>query len=655
MKAIYDLSQLNWRLSGWTPELWRLVQTMELGETPTAEVMAIPAKVPGSVQYSLRAAGLVPDWNVGLGFRECEWVENRHWIYEVVIPDEWIVPGRTYRLNCLGLDYVGEVILNCKTIGTFKGTHIPHVFDLTPHLAETGNVLRLVFDLAPRWLGQFGFTSRVKEWKVRFNYTWDWIPRVVQAGIWDAISIEATDGQEISEFSCVADADVSDGTGSLKAFGRVASSDGSSVRVELCRDGKVIHEETVPAAQFTAVGLSWRVLPVDLWWPNLEGEQPLYDVVCTLIDSQGNELDSASRRVGFKNVTWKSCEGAPEHADPWLCTVNGRPIFLQGVNFPPILPNFADVTEADYRKRLDLYRDLGCNIFRVNGVGFLETECFYNLCDERGILVWQDVPLSSSGVENLPPDDQLSIDGMAQVLESFIRRRRHHASLLLWCGGNELQRKDSEGRVIPCGLEQPMLARFKQIVDEMDPSHRFIATTSTGPRFGAEAAEFGKGLHWDVHGPWKPWDSDLKDWEVYWKGDDALFRSESGAPSASSVEIIERYAGNLNPLPVTEANDLWHRPVAWWVESYWFNEQKGRMPETLKEYVEWSQDRQAKALSIAVGACKDRFPRCGGIMLWTGHDCYPCAANTSIVDFSGDPKPAALALSKIWRARPSGG
>ncbi|MGB9587782.1 MAG: glycosyl hydrolase 2 galactose-binding domain-containing protein, partial [Armatimonadota bacterium] len=98
MRKRYDLSKLDWKLSGWVPEMWRLHQTMEIGALPEAEIPGIPAKVPASVQYNLRNAGLLPDWNIGLNYRECEWVENRHWIYETIIPDEWIEPGRSVRL-----------------------------------------------------------------------------------------------------------------------------------------------------------------------------------------------------------------------------------------------------------------------------------------------------------------------------------------------------------------------------------------------------------------------------------------------------------------------------------------------------------------------------------------------------------------------------
>jgi beta-mannosidase len=348
--------------------------------------------------------------------------------------------------------------------------------------------------------------------------------------------------------------------------------------------------------------------------------------------------------VGFRNIVWAPCEGAPETADPWICVVNGRPIFLQGVNFPPILPNFADVTEEDYRKRLELYRDLGLNILRINACGFLEKACFYDLCDALGLMVWQEFPLTSSGVENIPPDDEQAITDMVGIAESFIARRQHHPSLVLWSGGNELIGLDWR----PLDTSHPMLGRLQWIVREQDPTRRFLATSPGGPRFSATRSDFGKGVHWDVHGPWKP-DGDLTSWADYWRADDALFRSEVGSPGASSIEIIRRFAGDLREMPVGASNPLWRRPVSWWVEVEQFVVEHGREPESLEEYVAWSQKRQAQALTIAVRACRDRFPRCGGVILWMGHDCFPCTANTSIVDFHGEPKPAAVALREVWR------
>ena len=266
-------------------------------------------------------------------------------------------------------------------------------------------------------------------------------------------------------------------------------------------------------------------------------------------------------------------------------------------------------------------------------------------------MVWQEFPLSSSGIDNHPPSDEKSIEAMAGIVESYIARRQHHVSLIIWCGGNELQTDmdGAPGQGRPADETHPMLARMQNIAQREDPTRRFLTTSSSGPTFTAAEQSFGKGIHWDVHGPWKA-DGDLDgDWARYWANDDALFRSEAGAPGASPVEIIRKSAGDLEAMPADAANALWRRTSPWWIERHEAIRELGRAPDSIEEYVDWSQARQTKALSIAVKACKDRFPRCGGIILWMGHDCYPCTANTSIVDVDGNPKPAAIVLKEIWR------
>jgi beta-mannosidase len=626
------------------------------------------------VQGALRDAGILPDWNVGLNFRLWEWVENRHWVYTTQLPPDWLAPGTTVRLRALGLDYSGWVLVNGQAVGTFVGSLLPHVFVLTAALHEGENTLQIVFDCPPRWLGQIGYTSRMTEWKPRFNYHWDWTVRLVQIGIWDDLLLELTDGPEILDLDCFASASLGevddDGgasqsgrrgdkdrvlvpapsrvrptaspAGTVSVRGIVIGDRGETVRIDLERDGAMVHTEDVPVRRFQA-GVVWEDLPVELWWPNGAGEQPLYTLHCRLLDAAGNTLDEASRRVGFKRVEWQPCEDAPPEAEPWLCVVNGRPLFLQGVNWTPIRPNFADVSAADYRRLLDTYRRMGCTVLRVWGGAIPEKEVFYDICDEMGLLVWQEFPMSSSGLDDLPPDTPDAIEQMAEIAESYIQRRRHHVSLLLWSGGNELQYRDR-----PIDTTHPMIARLAQVVAERDPDRRFLPSSSSGPRFTADERDFGKGIHWDVHGPWNATGPLDGAWTRYWQNDDALFRSEVGAPSASSVEVIRAYKGDLPETPGTRDNPLWKR-TSWWIEWPVFVEEQGREPKDLEEYVTWSQERQRRALGIAARSAQARFPRCGGFIIWMGHDCFPCTANTAIVDFNGDPKPAGIEIGKVFR------
>ncbi|MFA6291657.1 MAG: glycoside hydrolase family 2 TIM barrel-domain containing protein, partial [Victivallales bacterium] len=605
MKTIRNLADLKWTLTGFTPHQWGWCRSMETGVAIVSEIAPVPAKVPGSVQRALREAGLLPDWNVGMNSRECEWVENRHWIYEALVPDGYFKKGFSHRLCCLGLDGSGWVLVNGVEVAKFANSFIPHYFGLNNGLKEKGNRIQIVFDCSSRWLGQFGYTSQMTQWKPRFNYTWDWMPRLVQIGVWDGISLEVSDGKEIRDARCWTDGD------SLYAVAK-----GGRLRLTLKDGDKIIKTEEFGNK------IVWKNLPVERWWPNGQGSQKLYDVTCELIET----CEIRSWRVGFKSVEWRQCEAAPENAEPWICAVNGKPVFLQGIDWTPIRPNFADLAECDYRKLLTLYRDMGCNVLRVWGGAVLEKEVFYDMCDEFGLMVWQEFPLSSAGLENWPPEDAAAIEDMGIIAASYISRRQHHASLLLWCGGNELQGSldgDKTGVGKPVDNTHPLMARFKSVVEKMDPGRRFLPTSASGPRFVANKKEFGKGLHWDVHGPWN------YEPKEYWENDDALFRSEVGFPGASSAKLIRKHSGGLPKMPANLDNPLWRR-TAWWIQWDDFLKEKGCKPRNLDEFVQWSQKRQADGLALAVRTCKSRFPKCGGVILWMGHDAFPCTANTSI-------------------------
>ena len=644
MRIQYDLGNLEWTVTGWTPYVWQQQPAIESGLAPNAEVTPIPASVPGSVQGALRAAGIIPDWNVGLRARECEWVENRHWMYGTRLPDEWVAAGSRITLHALGLDYKGWIVVNGMRIATFEGSFAPVEIDLSFHLRPRENTLQIVFDTPPRWLGQIGYTSQMREWKPRFNYFWDWTSRLVQIGIWDRLMLDVSNGDELRDLDCRTSLDHEKASGSLYLHGSIAGANGAEVLVSLEGAQGVVYSRRHTRAEYAA-GIVAANLGVAAWWPNGQGRQPLYRLTVTLVDGDGNVLDQNARRIGFKSLEWQSCDGASPEADPWLAVVNGRPIFLQGVNWTPIRPNFADVSDEQYRKLLETYRYLGCTMVRVWGGAFLEKEVFYDLCDELGILVWQEFPLSSSGLDNWPPDDESTIASMAAIAATYVKRRRHHVSLALWCGGNELQGS------APADLSHPMLARLASVVDEHDPQRRFVPTSPSGPSFTAEESRFGEGVHWDVHGPWRPVGELSGAWTRYWAGADALFHSEIGAPGASSPEVIWHFKGDESEVPGTQSNPLW-RPTGWWIEWDEFVGERGREPRDLEEYVDWSQDRQARALEIAARSARSRFPRCGGFLIWMGHDSFPCTANTSILDYYGNPKPAANAVAAAFHGEP---
>jgi len=652
----YRISDLEWRLWGYTPEGWRNNFDFNNLSGSFAEYRNIPVKVPGSVQLALKNAGVIQDWNIGLNSLNSEWVTNRSWIYTASIPDQWIEQNQIMRLKLKGLDGNGVILINGKEIGTFNNAFITYNIDVSTVLKKADNKIAIVFGIPPAYLGQVYWTSKIKNWKPRFNYGWDWMPRIVQIGIWDDVLLEVSDPDRME----IADLDISTSASQSRELGSLAISiktsgnaqDNSRIEILLSEtQGKVIFKESVPFSSFKTK--EWKSLKIKRWWPNGAGNQPLYKLSCRVLDNQGKEIQVLTKTIGFKHIAWLAAKNAPAKADPWICSVNNMPLFLQGINWTPIRPNFADLTEPEYRKLLTIYKGLGINTLRVWGGGFPEKEWFYDLCDALGFLIQQDFPLSSSGLDNYPPVSLTEIDNAATIARHYIKRNKHHVAMLMWCGGNELYEMGDQRAV---DTSHPMIKKLAEIVQTDDPGRRFVSGSPSGRNISVTMSNIGSGENWDTHGPWGlPFttaERSMDEVRQFWLKADALMFSEVGVPGAMSAEMINKYKGALEAFPATYNNPLWNR-VNWWNE--WDDYQKfkkGDKNTSLGDYVDWSQRRQTEGLTIALATTKAKFPAVGGMLLWMGHDSFPCLTNNSIIDFDGNLKPAARALEKIWKTNP---
>jgi beta-mannosidase len=644
--TLHDLSTLNWTLTGYLPNQWDLCSSAELGENLDADVRQIPAAVPCSVQKSLLDAGLIPDWNQGDNYRLCEWVENRQWLFETELPDEWLSSSPRHILKIDGLDYKGRIFVNSTQVYSFDNAFVSHEVELTRYLDKSNNTLKIIFDCPPRWLGQYGYTSKINDWKPRYNYTWDWTRRLVQTGIFGSVSIEGFDSVYVRSVSSYTDYDYQSGTGELCVFADAESEPGLYSEITLFDADQTVFRRTHPidGSVFSAGGL--KVCP---WWPNGLGSQKLYHLRVRVYDGRDNLVKEISEQVGFKKISWENCHNTPAGCDPWICRVNGSDIFIQGVNWTPIRPNYADLREQDYRLRLNHYKEMGFNLIRIWGGGIKEPDCLYDICDELGLMVWQEFPLCSSGIDNSPPSDRASIEAVTETAVSYLKRLQRHVSISVWCGGNELQTAldGSPGIGLPLDSTHPMLESLEEAVMLFDPQRRFMPTSPIGPRFNAHKESFNQNLHWNVHGPWKAKGYTLDQWQNYWHDEDSHFRAEMGIPGSSSADIIKKYKGSFEPLPVSLENPLWS-VSSWWIEDQEFIDEHGRCPLSIEEYVQWGQKRQADYLCTALNIYKSKFPRVGGFIIWMGHDSYPCPANTSLIDFEGNLKPAAVRLKHIF-------
>jgi len=634
-----DLSALTWSLEGWRQWEWELASAVETTVSRGCDVGPVPTPFPGSVRGALVAAGIVADPGIALRSRDSEFIENRHWVYRSTLPAE--LPAGPMRLVFDSLDGPCQVWVAGELRAESANTHVPLTVELGESETVRGAAIAIVFTTLPDELGQIGHTSSMRAWKPRFNFGWDWIPRVVQIG--PARGGRAEIGRPrlfVSRIQAGFEPDGEDdghtvGNGRLVVEGTAGARDRLALRV-VSATGEVLDERHTVADDDGSFALQSGTMKVSSWWRT--GTR--YDAVVIAEHESGEE--STSTPVGFRHVEWTHTAGAAHLSEPWLLHIDGAQVFLRGVNWVPLGADYADVALEEYRRRLETYVRLGVNIVRVWGGGSREHDVFYDLCDQFGLLVWQELPLSSSGIDNRPPDDDEFVAGLATIAAHYAARLHTHPSLLVWSGGNELSQAENGEPApgSPLTFDHPALAAARDAIRAFDAQSKIVPTSPSGPRYVAEAAEFGQGLHHDVHGPWTA-RVDLDEWREYWAGDDAMLRSEVGVAGASGVELLEKHG--IAGTGAADRIELWRHTSNWWID-------RDDVPDgNLGDWVAQSQRGQADAIALAASASMDRFPSCGGFISWMGHDSFPCAVSLSLLDVDGRPKPAAEALGEVFR------
>lgn len=613
----------------------------------------LPARVPGAIQDDLQRAGILPDLNVGFHSREAEWVEHRDWVYRTQFAVNADRGSRQY-LHLCGLDFSGEITLNGLALGRFRGMFQPLDLEVTGQLRPAGepNDLVIAFDPPPEGDGQIGYSSQVRVLKSRFNYQWDWCPRIVPVGIWDDALLECSGPVRLQSPYLQAGWSTLAAKGSLAAQVLLEGSGAATARVRLTvepQDGSgpilatdlkaadVVVPGLPPASGPNARRIRLEDLPVQPWWPAGHGDQPLYRVRLEVLDAAGVVSDESVWRVGFRDLRLVPNPNGPKDALPYTCLCNDRRIYLQGVNWAPLSPLYGTLRRADYAPVLERFRRMGCALLRVWGGAFVEKQAFFDLCDEKGLLVWQEFHQSSSGLDNTPCTDADVVAELVGISRTAVRRRRHHASLAVWCGGNELTWPD--GR--PAGLDHPTLARLAEVVAEEDPVRTFLPASPSGPHFAADPARAGQGVHHDVHGPWTY--GGHPDHYRYWDRVDGLLHSEVGAPGASRLEVIERVAADGPLWPPNRDHPLWLHHGDWWVQwdemTNLFGPWKVDQPEPVP-YLSLSRYLQAEALRYAASAVRRREPQASGFLVWAGTEPYANTANCALLEYDGGAKPA---------------
>ncbi len=629
----------SWEVKGfwpgeplWTKSVESTVQRR--GVTPWVQVT-----VPGGVHKAMEKAGLIDDPYVGLNSLKCEWIENRWWVYRT----RFATPAGNERvlLRFDGVDDECCIRLNGVEIAAHQGIYEPILCDVTHLLNRQGedNQLLVVLMTPPREQGQIGWTSKTFTQKARFGYKWDFGTHLVNLGLWRPVWLMTCGQGRIDQVHVTSDVQAGQGVirvqAKVKGYGRQAL-------VRVSRKGQTVAEQQLDLAcpWDPVIDTEVRISAPELWYPNGMGAQPLYDVTITL----ENGSDEWQGRTGIRSLAFQRCAGAGRNALPYVPVINGQPVYLRGVNMTPLDHRYGDVTREEYRRMFVKMAHMNVNTVRVWGGGLIETEDFYELADEMGLLVWQEFIQSSSGIDNIPSHDVqflqlLKVNSRAAILE-----KRNHVSLTWWSGGNELA--DAHFEPITTGDEN--IAMLEKLVKELDPQRQFLPSSPSGHSFGLDVVYAEQH---DIHGNWQ-YDGVHKHYEKY-NESDAMLQSEFGADGMSSVMQLRRILADEDYCVGTMKEHPVLRHHGEWWETLLYRDQPlfgdiASLPHPMESWVGVSQMMQAEAIRyIVLSNRRRRGQNCGSI-IWQVNEPFPNVSCTNLVEYDGWTKAAYYTVRRAY-------
>jgi beta-mannosidase len=669
---------------------WRM-NFYEVGQVRSADVAApsfddrtwVGATVPGDVHSDLIKRGVIDHPYIGHNDLKCRWIETKEWWYRTSFIYRPEQEGERLELVFGGLDTYATVYVNGLKLGSTDNMFIRHRFPLDQVLVVGKNTIAVRFDPLHLHVQD----NRKLEWssydmerpwvrKMQSQFGWDWGPRLVGVGIWGEVelvrrkpaqladvyarTIELSGGdatlqldvatERLSVYQPLSGRSSGGGADGEKRPGGATVESTSPLACTLTltdADGERVQEMTVDLDAVTG-GASVRmtVTAARLWWTHDLGEPHLYNLrVVLLVD--GLPVDTLENKIGIRTLelTLKDADGD----NTFAFLLNGVRVFAKGANWIP-LDNLAGLaTEERYRRLIDLSAEAHMNMLRVWGGGIYERAVFYEECDRRGLLVWQDFMFACA----LYPDyNRDFMDNVRREAVDAVKRLRNHASLALWCGNNENdwlhEMRGASGEFnCPFYGKQIYHELLPAVLAELDPERAYWPSSPFGGNDHNDAA-VGDRHNWQVwHGsvyPRKFGEPQVIDYSVegvsfkHFKSDLTLFNSEFGMHAAANRHTLSRH--------IPAGQFYWgSEEMAWRNKDA--NHQKGILlmegytgvPEDMETYIDYSMLTQAEGLKYGVEHYRRNRKRTSGTLIWQLNDSWP-GTSWSIIDYDLLPKAA---------------
>ena len=607
-----------------------------------------PAKVPGVVHLDLFQNGLVGDPFYRDYEKGLQWIGKTDWEYRT---EFGVAPATLGRRNVDlvfdGLDTYATVFLNGKKVLAADNMYRRWRVPVGGTLKAKGNELRVVFrspineDLAkvaargyelPAVNDQGERTSPYTR-KAPYSFGWDWGPRFVTCGIWKPVRLEAWDDARLVDVA-IRQKDLGKDKAALTAEIEVVAAKpargaprAASLEVDLEGGGPPVRARIPLAAGATTHTVAFEIANPRLWWPNGYGEQPLYTVATRLL-LNGQAVDESKDRIGLRTLQLRRTKD--EWGTSFAFVVNGVPVFAKGANWIPADSFLPRLTRDRYAQLLASAKDAHMNMLRVWGGGIYESDDFYELADEMGLLVWQDFHFSCS----LYPADKAFLDNVAVEAEEAIRRLRNHSSVALWNGNNEMESawffwgwKER----LPAWLWNDYQAIFHELLPKAVAKHdptRSYWPSSPSANLEAPAGDAGNG---DMH-YWGVWHA-AEPFAAY-ERQRTRFMSEYGFQSFPELRTIRSFA-RWDDLAIDSPVMMSHQKHSrgnQLIREYLLRDY--REPKDFASFLYLSQVLQAEGIKLGAEYLRRSRPRTMGSLYWQLDDCWPVASWSSI-DYFG--------------------
>jgi beta-mannosidase len=622
------------------------------GVAQAAEEGWLPATVPGDVHLDLLANKVIPDPFFRDNEAKLQWIENASWEYRTNFD---VAPAQLGRANVDlvfdGLDAAAQVYVNGEKVldadNMFRIWRVP----VKSLLHSGANQLRVVFPSPiaaaqavaanDPWQPKTGTEAKTYIRKAAYEYGWDWGPRFVTGGIWRPVRLEAWDKARIADFA-IRQRDVSNEVAHLDAEVEIEAARPGTVFVDVdySEHGLPLRGKAPSVARTVAVHTGRNVidLPVEirqpkLWWPAGYGDQSRYDFTAHVsTTSPSSNLDNRTVTTGLRTIV------LDRHLDKWgrsfQFMVNGIPVFAKGADVIPFdsFPN--RVTTAAYRRILESARDANMNMIRHWGGGYYESEEFYEICDELGIMVWQDMMFGN----DWQPGTYAFKQNIEAEAEDQVRRLRNHPSIALWSGNNETEEALNWGRraSLPADVKfqmwQDYLTEFSgilnRVVARLDAQIPYWPSSPSAD-YEETSDKFESG---DTH-DWSVWHGRVPftDYEKHhWR-----FVSEYGFQSFPEMRTVESFtvpedrANIFTPVMLAHQKNNEGNSI---IHDYMLRDYSE--PKDFASFLYASQVLQAEGIKIGAEHFRRSRPETMGSIFWQLNDCWPVASWSSI-DYYG--------------------